>query len=405
MDATPSTTPRTATTATAENSPRQSEGFETVSSIDEQQSFLREADQEFQMLLQSLAEGVAELALLPEDLNQSRVLRDNNSKRAMPYAQDPFFANQLSPGFLPSGSSAFASSVVGGLDFDNLKLSFSQDLHTDMRLVLQHQQQHHGHNHHHHGHHPRRINTMSPLSAYEAHSSPASPVSHILPQHQLQGQLPPQQPQQQQARPEWQKLCIQHSVCIHNIYGNCAYGTNCYYYHLDNFHKPDLLFKTELCRYGVECANRPRCCFAHTKNERRTPEQNVRDALAKIRLPIHPPPHHHHHQQQQQQIVGGNGNGPMNMLQMQQQQQQQAVFPPLGMLSQQQQVPQQQQQVNVRQPIPIRSAHNPYQQQVQQQQQQVQQQQAQQLNNPTSSLLFGDLGIFTPHNQFQFTFQ
>jgi hypothetical protein len=80
-------------------------------------------------------------------------------------------------------------------------------------------------------------------------------------------------------RPEWQKICIQHSVCIHNIYGNCAYADNCYYYHLEDFKKPDLLFKTELCRYGADCVNRPRCCFAHSKKERRTPEQNVQEAL------------------------------------------------------------------------------------------------------------------------------
>eukprot|EP00299_Pterocystis_sp_00344_P007751 c2659_g1_i1.p1 GENE.c2659_g1_i1~~c2659_g1_i1.p1 ORF type:complete len:297 (-),score=42.36 c2659_g1_i1:118-1008(-) len=105
-------------------------------------------------------------------------------------------------------------------------------------------------------------------------------------------------------RPEWQKICIQHSVCIHNIYGNCAYAQNCYYHHLEDFKKPDLLFRTELCRYGMECVNRPRCCFAHHKKERRTPEQNVRDAL--IRNHIHlqtQSPTFPHVQQQPQQLA------------------------------------------------------------------------------------------------------
>lgn len=95
------------------------------------------------------------------------------------------------------------------------------------------------------------------------------------------GERPTENGESSPTRPEWQKLCIQHSVCIHNIYGNCAYAGNCYYHHLEEFKKPDLLFKTEMCRYGSECVNRPRCCFAHSKKERRSPEQNVREALAK----------------------------------------------------------------------------------------------------------------------------
>jgi len=111
-------------------------------------------------------------------------------------------------------------------------------------------------------------------------------------------------------RPEWQKICIQHSVCIHNIYGNCAYAENCYYHHLEDFKKPDLLFKTELCRYGVECVNRPRCCFAHNKKERRTPEQNVRDALVRNHIHLQHqgaagqfPPQQQQQPQQQQPVV------------------------------------------------------------------------------------------------------
>eukprot|EP00298_Acanthocystis_sp_HF-20_P006797 c16553_g1_i2.p1 GENE.c16553_g1_i2~~c16553_g1_i2.p1 ORF type:complete len:227 (+),score=92.11 c16553_g1_i2:30-683(+) len=86
-------------------------------------------------------------------------------------------------------------------------------------------------------------------------------------------------------RPEWQRLCVQYGVCIHYIYGNCVYEEQCFYKHIEAFTKNQLLYKTELCRYGPSCANQQNCPFAHFPEERRTPEQNTFEYFSQNPVP------------------------------------------------------------------------------------------------------------------------